>query len=98
MTQTVGWRAIFWINIPIGLAAVVLTALYVPESRAARARRIDPVGQLLVIVALASLTYAIIEGPRAGWSSAQTHRHVRAVGRWRCRGDRCCTSRAARTR
>jgi EmrB/QacA subfamily drug resistance transporter len=72
LTESVSWRANFWINIPIGLAAVVLTAIYVPESRAARARRIDPVGQLLVIVALGSLTYAIIEGPSAGWSSAQT--------------------------
>lgn len=72
LTQTVGWRAIFWINVPIGLAAVILTALYVPESRAPRPRRIDPLGQVLVITALGSLTYAIIEGPRAGWSSAQT--------------------------
>jgi EmrB/QacA subfamily drug resistance transporter len=72
LTQGVGWRAIFWINVPIGLAAIILTALFVPESRAARPRRLDPVGQLLVITALGSLTYAIIEGPRAGWSSAQT--------------------------
>src|SRR3984885_5812766 len=72
LTESVGWRAIFWINIPIGLAAVALTALYVPESRAARARRIDPVGQALVFITLASLTYAIIEGPGAGWSSTQT--------------------------
>lgn len=72
LTQSVGWRAIFWINVPIGIAAVILTALYVPESRAQRARRIDPVGQILVLVALASLTYAIIEGPGAGWFSAQT--------------------------
>jgi EmrB/QacA subfamily drug resistance transporter len=72
LTESVGWRAIFWINVPIGLAAVVLTAVFVPESRASRPRRIDPVGQLLVIVMFASLTYAIIEGPNAGWSSAQT--------------------------
>ncbi len=72
LIEGVGWRAIFWINVPIALAAVILTALFVPESRAPRARRIDPVGQVLVIVMLASLTYAIIEGPQAGWSSAQT--------------------------
>jgi EmrB/QacA subfamily drug resistance transporter len=72
LTETIGWRAIFWINVPIGLAAIVLSALFVPESRAARARRVDPVGQLLVIVALASVTYAIIEGPKAAWLSVQT--------------------------
>ncbi len=72
LTETVGWRAIFWINVPIGLAAIILAAIFVPESRAARARRFDPVGQLLVIVALASLTYSIIEAPSAGWASAQT--------------------------
>jgi len=60
------------VNVPIGLVAIVLTALFVPESRAARARRIDPVGQLLVIAALATLTYAIIEGPSSGWGSVQT--------------------------
>ncbi len=68
---SVGWRAIFWINVPVGLAAVLLTALFVPESRAPKARRVDPVGQLLVIVMLASLTYAVIEGPSAGWSSTE---------------------------
>ena len=72
LTETIGWRAIFWINVPIGLAAVVLTALFVPESRAPRARRVDPVGQLLVLLVLASVTYAIINGPRAGWGSVET--------------------------
>jgi EmrB/QacA subfamily drug resistance transporter len=65
----VGWRGIFWVNIPVGLAAIVLTALFVPESRAARPRRPDPAGQVLIIAALASLTYAIIEGPHRGWHS-----------------------------
>ncbi len=72
LTETVGWRSIFWINVPIGLAAVLLAALFVPESRAPRARRVDPAGQLLVLALLASVTYAIINGPRAGWASAQT--------------------------
>jgi EmrB/QacA subfamily drug resistance transporter len=71
LVQLVGWRSIFWVNIPVGVAAVVLTALFVPESRAARSRRPDPPGQLLVIVILASLTYGIIEGPGRGWGSPE---------------------------
>ena len=70
LVDSVGWRGIFWVNIPVGIAAIVLCALFVPESRAPRARRPDPVGQVLLIVLLASLTYAIIEGPSAGWGSA----------------------------
>jgi EmrB/QacA subfamily drug resistance transporter len=71
LVDSVGWRAVFFVNVPIGLLGVVLTALYVPESRAPCPRRLDPVGQLLVIAALATLTYAIIEGPGAGWTSVE---------------------------
>ncbi|MGH3288854.1 MAG: MFS transporter [Streptosporangiaceae bacterium] len=66
-----GWRGIFWANIPVGLAAMALTALFVPDSRAPLARRADPVGQFLIIVMLGSLAYAIIEGPGYGWRSPQ---------------------------
>ena len=69
LVDSIGWRGVFWINIPIGLAAIVLTALFVPESRAARARKLDPVGQVLVIAFLGTLIYAIIEGPTFGWGS-----------------------------
>ena len=72
LVESVGWPAVFLVNLPIGLAAIVLTALYVPESRAARPRRLDPVGQILVILGMATLTYAIIEGPGDGWLSAST--------------------------
>jgi EmrB/QacA subfamily drug resistance transporter len=68
LVDSIGWRSIFWVNVPIGIAAFVLAAIFVPESKADRARRIDPVGQVLVIVVLLSLTYAIIEAPRAGES------------------------------
>jgi EmrB/QacA subfamily drug resistance transporter len=71
LVETVGWRGIFWVNIPVGIAAIVLTALFVPESRAPRARRLDPVGQLLVIILLASLVYGLIEGPGSGWTSGK---------------------------
>jgi EmrB/QacA subfamily drug resistance transporter len=68
---TVGWRGIFWVNIPVGLAAISLTALFVPDSRAPKGRRADPLGQFLVIVMLGSLAYAIIQGPEYGWGSAK---------------------------
>ncbi len=71
LVASVGWRSIFWINIPVGITAVILCARFVPESKADRPRRVDPVGQLLVIAVLASLTYAIIEGPKAGFASVQ---------------------------
>ncbi len=69
LVTSVGWRSIFWINLPVGLAAVVLTLRFIPESRAPKARRVDAVGQGLVVVLLASLTYGIIEAPGRGWGS-----------------------------
>jgi EmrB/QacA subfamily drug resistance transporter len=69
LVDAVGWRFIFWINVPIAVAAVLMTALFVPESRAAVPRRMDPVGQVLVVLLLGGLTYGIIEGHSAGWGS-----------------------------
>jgi EmrB/QacA subfamily drug resistance transporter len=69
LVSSIGWRSIFWINIPVGLAAIALTLRFIPESRAPRPRRFDPAGQLLVIVMLATLTFGIIEAPGRGWSS-----------------------------
>lgn len=69
LVDSLGWRAIFWINVPIVVVAAVGTLMFVPESRALRARRVDPIGQLLVILVLGSLVYAIIESPHLGWTS-----------------------------
>ncbi|AXE85751.1 Multidrug resistance protein stp [Streptomyces sp. Go-475] len=69
LVESVGWRSIFWINLPVGLAALLLTLRLVPESRAPRARRPDPVGQVLVIALFGSLTYAIIEAPSTAFAS-----------------------------
>ena len=66
-----GWRYVFLINVPIGIAALGLTTRFVPESRAPHARRIDPVGQILVILCLATLVYGIIEGNGHGWGSPE---------------------------
>ncbi|WP_101949078.1 MFS transporter [Mycobacterium sp. 3519A] len=72
LVELVDWRAIFWINLPIGAVALGAAALFVPESRSPRPRRIDPIGQVAMVVLLASCVYAIIEGPHAGWASVQT--------------------------
>ncbi|MEV0274782.1 MFS transporter [Streptomyces sp. NPDC050610] len=69
LIESAGWRSIFWINVPIGVAALFLARKYIPESRAPRARRADPVGQALIVVLLVTLTYAIIESPELGWTS-----------------------------
>ena len=72
LVEFVGWRAIFWINLPIGVLALTAAALFVPESRSPHPRRFDPLGQLAMVVLLASCIYAIIEAPHEGWGSAQT--------------------------
>jgi EmrB/QacA subfamily drug resistance transporter len=69
LVSAAGWRSIFWVNVPVGLLAIALTQRFVPESRAQHPRRLDPRGQLLVILALGPLTTAMIEGPRQGWGS-----------------------------
>jgi EmrB/QacA subfamily drug resistance transporter len=69
LVDGLGWRSIFWVNVPIVIAAIVCTALFVPESRAARARRFDPVGQTLMVLVLGSVVYAITESGRLGWTS-----------------------------
>jgi MFS transporter, DHA2 family, methylenomycin A resistance protein len=65
LVSAVSWRLVFFVNVPIGLAAMVLTARYVPAAQAQQ-RRVDPAGQLLAVVAVATLTLALIEGGSSG--------------------------------
>jgi EmrB/QacA subfamily drug resistance transporter len=67
LISAVGWRGIFWANVPVGLCAIALATRIVPESRAAQPRRQDPVAQILVIVMFAALFWAIIEGAYTNW-------------------------------
>jgi EmrB/QacA subfamily drug resistance transporter len=69
LVTALDWRSVFWVNVPVGIAAIVLTQLFVPESKADRARAYDPPGQALIIVLFASIIFATIEGPRHGWGS-----------------------------
>jgi EmrB/QacA subfamily drug resistance transporter len=69
LTQNIGWRSIFWINVPIGILALALTARFIPDSKAARVRRFDPVGQVLMATVLATVISLLNEGPHLGWRS-----------------------------
>jgi MFS transporter, DHA2 family, methylenomycin A resistance protein len=65
----VGWRSIFLVNLPIGLAGLWLTWAYVSETTRSPQREIDLPGQLAAIAALGCLAGAIIEGGTLGWGN-----------------------------
>jgi EmrB/QacA subfamily drug resistance transporter len=69
LVSGLSWRWIFFVNLPIGLVAVVLTVMKVQESRNEHARRPDWPGFVLFTGALATLIYALIESGRSGFSS-----------------------------
>jgi EmrB/QacA subfamily drug resistance transporter len=62
-----GWRSCFLVNVPIGLAALLLAPSLVPESRALVGRRLDVVGAVLLTLATTALLLPLIEGRRQGW-------------------------------
>jgi EmrB/QacA subfamily drug resistance transporter len=68
LIELVNWRAVFWINLPICALAIVLTAIFVPESRSVTMRDVDPVGQGLGMAFLFGVVYVLIEGPARGWT------------------------------
>lgn len=61
LIHSLGWQSVFWINLPIIAVALLGTVLVVPESKASKARRFDPLGQLLAAIALFTLVFALIE-------------------------------------
>ncbi|MFF4341941.1 MFS transporter [Kitasatospora sp. NPDC001540] len=71
LTDTVGWRAIFLINVPLAAAGLLVTARLAPETARKPRGGLDLTGQVSAVVALAALVYALIEGPDAGWGSAR---------------------------
>ncbi|ORB28972.1 MFS transporter [Mycolicibacterium parafortuitum] len=69
LIETVGWRSVFWINLPICAAAIILTAVFVPESKSATMRNVDPIGQALGVLFLFGIVFTLIEGPALGWTN-----------------------------
>jgi MFS transporter, DHA2 family, methylenomycin A resistance protein len=65
-----GWPSIFLINVPVGVAGIWLTRAYAPDTVRNTGRRFDLTGQLLAVVALAALMFAVVESGRLGWGDA----------------------------
>src|SRR5437773_2509705 len=73
LTRYVGWEYIFFLNLPIGIAALLLAPRIVPESRLEGARRrFDPLGAITVTSGLLLLVYALSKAPEVGWGAART--------------------------
>ncbi len=74
LTRFAGWQYVFLLNVPVGVAALLLIRRVVPETRVevARRRRFDPFGAVTVTGALVLLTYAIAQAPRVGWGAGRT--------------------------
>jgi EmrB/QacA subfamily drug resistance transporter len=71
VTQTLSWRWVFLINVPVGIVVIAFAYLYLPEHREAPSGRLDVRGMLLSGVGLSALMYAISEGSVVGWAAPQ---------------------------
>ena len=70
LIAAVSWRLVFYLNLPLTVAVVLITARHVPESRAPGAHgRLDVTGAVLVTAGLSALSYGLIEGQAFGWTS-----------------------------
>ncbi len=62
-----GWRTIFLVNVPVGLAAIVLAIIYLPDAKSPHPLRLDVVGVALVVIAMLMLMYPLIQGRELDW-------------------------------
>ena len=72
LPDTVGWEWIFFVNVPVGVAALAATPRLLSESRDARVKSFDAAGAVLVTVGLSSLVYAITQAGHDGWLAGKT--------------------------
>ena len=94
LMRSFSWSSVFWVNVPLLVAAFLGALHLVPDARDPHATRLDPVGAVLSIAAISSLVYAIIQAPERGWTSTAslaTFAAGTAVGglfiRWELRRD-----------
>jgi EmrB/QacA subfamily drug resistance transporter len=72
LVQYFDWRAVLWVNVPIGLIAAALAPVLIADASRGVRTRLDFGGALLVTGAIAALVYGVSEGPELGWASATT--------------------------
>ena len=72
LLEAYSWRAVFAVNVVLGLIALIATFVVVPESADQNAPRLDVAGAMLSVIGLVALVYSVIEAPTAGWLSART--------------------------
>ncbi len=73
LTKYLGWEWIFWVNVPVAVLVLILTPIYVRESRREDVvHEYDPLGALTVTAGLMILVYAISEAPDVGWATFRT--------------------------
>jgi len=72
LTEVLGWRSIFLINVPVGLVTIFLTVRYASETQTRAAKSLDLAGQIVGVLTLSALVAALIEGGALGWASPLT--------------------------
>ena len=72
LMRSFSWSSVFWINVPLLVAAIVGALHLVPDSRDPHATRLDPVGAVLSIAAISTLVYAIVQAPEHGWTATSS--------------------------
>ncbi|MDE2590175.1 MAG: MFS transporter [Patescibacteria group bacterium] len=69
LVQTLGWQSIFYINIPIGILALLLTYRFVPESKNHESTNLDIAGAACIFIALLGIVYGLMSAPEVGWNN-----------------------------
>jgi MFS family permease len=72
LMRSFSWSSVFWINVPLLVAAIAGTMHLVPDSRDPHATRLDPIGAVLSIAAISTLVYAIVQAPEHGWTATSS--------------------------
>src|SRR3954449_8447998 len=71
LTDSLGWESVFYLNVPIGIAAIAMTLAHVRESRDPRAAGADWAGTITFSASLFMLVLALVRGNQDGWGSTQ---------------------------